>query len=64
MSSFRKSADMLALPLPPAVALSSYQYTRTTTCRDWSAFDAPAVKRMTARRVRPAKGLNIQRQAG
>lgn len=32
--------------------------------RDWRKFDAPACKRMTARIVRPAKVLSIQRQAG
>lgn len=51
---------------PPRPKLKQVPFLPTTTDRDWSAFDAPAKTRMTARRVRPAKPLQplfIVRQA-
>lgn len=52
----------LAAVRPPPV-LRVVPFLPTTTDRDWSFFDAPAKGRMTAKRLRPAKLLEIRRQA-
>lgn len=47
----------------PKSALRVVPFLPTTTDRDWSFFDEPAKGRMTAKRLHPAKLLEIRRQA-
>ena len=48
----------------PKSALRVVPFLPTTTDRDWSAFDAPATERMTARRVRHLPKVRSFAQAG
>ena len=66
--SFRDPPTMAA-HLPAYMAawtpkLPPPNYTRTSTCRDWSDFDAPSVTRMTARRVRIIQPIRSIAKAG
>lgn len=59
----RKRPDMFTPHAAQPLLPHHFEYTRTSTVRDWSFFDAPAKGRMTAKRLRPAKLLEIRRQA-
>jgi hypothetical protein len=64
--SFRDTAVMFTPRPSQPLTPHRYEYTRTSTCRDWSVFDRPAFLRMTARRVRNVVGITNRsfRQAG
>lgn len=63
----RPPANAAKLPAGLAVyppRLKRIPFLPTTTDRDWSAFDAPAVERMTARVVRTIQSNRSFAQAG
>jgi hypothetical protein len=56
--SFRDTAVMFTPRASQALTPHRYEYTRTSTCRDWSTFDKPAFLRMTSRRVRNVHSID------